>query len=105
MRHLPLAELEEGLAEVRRSPSEPGTVELIVRRPAEERREVLAEARLDPAEGLVGDCWAARGSSATEDGLAHPEMQLTVMNARAAALVAGSPERRPLAGDQLYVDL
>ncbi len=27
------------------------------------------------------------------------------MNARAASLVAGDPERRALAGDQLYVDL
>jgi MOSC domain-containing protein YiiM len=31
--------------------------------------------------------------------------QLTVMNARAAALVAGPVERWSLAGDQLYVDL
>lgn len=36
---------------------------------------------------------------------ADPEGQLTVMNARAAALVAGSKERWSLAGDQLYVDL
>jgi len=33
------------------------------------------------------------------------DRQLTLMNARAAALVAGDPGRRPLAGDQLYVDL
>jgi MOSC domain-containing protein YiiM len=32
-------------------------------------------------------------------------MQLNVMNARAAALVADGPERMALAGDQLYVDL
>jgi MOSC domain-containing protein YiiM len=32
-------------------------------------------------------------------------MQINVMNARAALLVAGSSERRALAGDQLYVDL
>ena len=32
-------------------------------------------------------------------------MQLTLMNARAAALIAGDRDRWPLAGDQLYVDL
>src|SRR5262249_17721621 len=35
----------------------------------------------------------------------HPECQVTVMNFRVASLVAGSPERVALAGDQLYVDL
>ncbi|MBK8050652.1 MAG: hypothetical protein IPK16_28245 [Anaerolineales bacterium] len=32
-------------------------------------------------------------------------MQLNVINARAIALVAQDPDRWPLAGDQLYVDL
>ncbi len=32
-------------------------------------------------------------------------MQLNVMNARVVALVAVDPDRRALAGDQLYVDL
>jgi len=32
-------------------------------------------------------------------------MQLNVMNSRAIALIAQAPDRWPLAGDQLYVDL
>ena len=32
-------------------------------------------------------------------------MQLNIMNARVARLIAGSPERWPLAGDQLYIDM
>jgi MOSC domain-containing protein YiiM len=32
-------------------------------------------------------------------------MQLNVMNAQTVALLAGSTERRALAGDQLYLDL
>jgi MOSC domain-containing protein YiiM len=32
-------------------------------------------------------------------------MQLTLMNARSASLIAGQPERRQLAGDQFFVDL
>ena len=39
------------------------------------------------------------------DGAADPEMQLNIMNARVAALVADAPERRALAGDQLFLDL
>src|SRR5215211_2842390 len=105
MTHATADELQFGLDEIRRSPADRGTVELIVCRPAEDEREVLAEAVLDADEGLVGDMWRMRGSSRTEDGSAHPGMQLTLMNVRAVAAVAGERERWPLAGDQLYVDL
>lgn len=98
-------ELEAGLDEIRRSPQNGGVLELIVRRPSTDQREVVDEARLDCTEGLLGDNWRERGSPVTEDGSAHPEMQLNIMNARAAALVAQSRERWPLAGDQLYLDL
>jgi hypothetical protein len=97
--------LEQALADVRRSPAGAGTVELIVRRPALEERELLEVAELDPVEGLVGDTWSTRPSSRTPDGSPHPDMQLTLMNARAVAAIAGPRERWPLAGDQLYVDL
>ncbi|HTX62811.1 MAG TPA: hypothetical protein VMD28_04190 [Acidimicrobiales bacterium] len=97
-------ELDARLDWVRRSPSDHGRVELIVRRPEEEHREVLVEAWLDPADGLVGDNWRQRGSSSTADGSADPERQLTVMNARIVSLVAQRRDRWPLAGDQLYVD-
>jgi hypothetical protein len=98
------AELEAGLDAIRRSPPQSGRVELIVRRPEVEAREVITEAHLDEHEGLIGDCWLERGSTATDDGAAHPETQITIMNARAAALIAGDRARWPLAGDQLYVD-
>ena len=97
--------LEEGLDHVRRSPADRGRLEMIVRRPTVDEREVVPRATLDLSEGLVGDNWRARGSRTTPDGLAHPDKQITVMNARAIALVAGPPDRWPLAGDQLYVDL
>ena len=105
MPHATRAELDAGLDEIRRSPSDHGTVELIVRRPDVDGREVLEECRLDPRHGLVGDSWRARGSNQTADGSAHPGMQLTLMNARVIGLVAGSRARWPEAGDQLYVDL
>jgi MOSC domain-containing protein YiiM len=90
-----LAELEQ----VRASPAELGRVELIARRPAEDEREVLEHADLDPTEGLIGDRWRARNSKHGCD------TQLTLMNSRAAALVAGPRSRWALAGDQLFVDL
>jgi len=103
--HLSTAELEAGLAVVRGSPPDHGTVELIVRRPAVDQRETLLEAELDVAAGLLGDTWPVRGSTSTPDGSPQPDAQLTVMNSRAALLVAQVPDRRLLAGDQLYVDL
>ena len=104
VRHLSMAELEAGLDLIRQSPSDDGVLELIVRRPRQNERDVLVEAQLDLTEGLVGDSWRARGSRHMPDKAAHPEMQLNIMNARAAALVAQSKDRWALAGDQLYVD-
>lgn len=98
-------ELEAGLGEITRSPKDGGILQLIVRRPAEGVRESLEVGELTLGEGLVGDNWATRGSLLTADKKAHPEMQLNVMNARVIALIAKHPERWPLAGDQLYVDL
>jgi hypothetical protein len=105
VRHLTWAELEAGLEEIRRSPADGGPLELIVRRPREGEREVLAEGELCLSRGLVGDSWSVRRSSRTADGSPHPEMQLNVVNARAIALAARGRERWPLAGDQLYLDL
>jgi MOSC domain-containing protein YiiM len=104
-RLLTMVELEAGLDDICQSPKDVGTVELIVRRPQPGKREVVQEAEIDLALGLVGDNWKARGSRHTPDGSAHPDAQLTVMNARAIALLAQQQARWPLAGDQLYVDL
>ncbi len=104
-KHLSLAELEVGLEAIRGAPKDGGRLELIVRRPEVEKREVLEVGFLDLAEGLVGDNWKTRGSSRTEDGSAHPEMQLNVMNARVIALLAQEKERWQLVGDQLFIDL
>ncbi len=103
--HLPMEALHAGLDEIRRSPRDGGRLACIVRRPRTDARESVAAAALTVDDGLVGDNWHARGSRRTADGTAHPDMQLTLMNARAIALVAGAPERWPLAGDQLFVDL
>lgn len=102
--HLDEARLQAGLEAIRRAPAREGSLELIVRRPRVDEREVLGEGRLDPAEGLVGDMWRVRPSSRTPDQSPHPDMQLNIMNARAIALFAGDRARWALAGDQLYLD-
>jgi hypothetical protein len=103
--HPTAGELSDGLGQILGSPSDEGLLKLVVRRLGESEREVLIEATLDPSEGLVGDTWRSRGSRRTSDHSADPTMQLTVMNARVAALVAVDDDRWKLAGDQLYVDL
>ncbi|MCE2448012.1 MAG: MOSC domain-containing protein [Candidatus Latescibacteria bacterium] len=104
VKHLSTEALTAGLDYIRQSPKAGGVLELIVRRPQTEAREVLDVGELDLVEGLVGDNWQQRGSSQTADGSAHPDMQLTLTNARLTALVAQDKRHWPLAGDQLYID-
>lgn len=103
--HLTEDELLAGLEHIRQAPPDGGRLELIVRRPAVGEREVLEEGELDVVDGLVGDTWRQRSSSRTPDRSPHPDCQINVMGARVADLVAGHPDRRALAGDQLFLDL
>lgn len=105
VRHLTMPELEAALAHLRAAPKDGGVVELIVRRPRVDHREVLDLAELDPVQGLIGDSWSTRPSSKTPDGSPHPEMQINIINSRVAALVAQDKDRWQLAGDQLYIDM
>lgn len=103
--HRTADELAAFVPQLLHAPRDVGTLKLVVRRPALGEREVLDEGELDLALGLVGDTWCERSSKRTPDGGPHPDMQLNVMSARMVAFLAGDPTRRPLAGDQLYVDL
>ena len=96
-----LAELELGLVAIQASPADLGRIEMVVRRPRTNQREILEEGELDPARGLVGDAWGFRGAVEATDY----DVQLTLMNSRTIALIAGDRARWALAGDQLYVDL
>lgn len=91
-------ELHEGLAHILGSPRDEGRIEMVVRRPVEDEREVVTEARIEPGRGVVGDRWASEPKPS-------PEAEVTLMNARCVALLAGDVDRWPLAGDQLYVDM
>ena len=98
IKHLSADKLEQGVDHILASPSDVGTLKLIVIRPDVDQRETPAEGRLDTEQGLVGDNWSNRANT-------NPDMQLNIMNARVIGLVAQTLERWPLAGDQLYLDM
>jgi hypothetical protein len=104
MNHLSTDELRAGLADVVAAPKTEGTLELIVRRPDVDEREVLEVGELSLTEGLVGDSWHARALARSDGEAPDPETQLNGKNVRFTALVAGSDARWELAGDQLYLD-
>ncbi len=101
--HRTLEELDAGLAAIRESPRDHGTLELIACRPAVGERAVLDLATLDVTTGLVGDTWNVRPTK-KPDRAPDPDAQVTLMNARVIALITGDRAQWPLAGDQLYVD-
>lgn len=96
--HRSIEELQTFMGHIEKAPADAGPVEMIVRRPDEDRREMLESGTLDPEIGLVGDNWVDRGASG-------PETQLTLMSSRVLDAVAMSRDRWPLAGDQIIVDL
>jgi hypothetical protein len=103
--HARTALLDASIEHIVAAPSDVGTVELLVARPANGQRLVLERAALRPGVGLIGDNYLARGSSKPGGGPADPLAELNVMSARALAAVAGPDrERWSLAGDQLIVD-
>jgi hypothetical protein len=96
--YLTTAELEAGLDYVRQSPKDAGTLTYIVVRPEVNQRVVLQECEMSAAQGVYGDNWLHKG---------RPDIdgQILLMNVRAIELLARTPDRWALAGDQLYVDL
>lgn len=100
--HRSTAELETFVDGILAAPKDGGPIEMIVRRPGENERELVESAELTTDAGLVGDDWVNR---IDEDGEPHYAAQLTLMNARVTDAVAGARERWPLAGDQVYVDM
>jgi len=97
-------DFEPFLADVRAAPRDIGRLELIARRPAVDKRELVDAAELDTRFGVIGDSWFGRGSSRTPDGRANPESQVTIISTRVLRAIEQDADRWPLAGDQLYVD-
>lgn len=95
--HLSTTALEEGLRQLPPPPTDAGTVVLVVARPDTGVRLTPERCRLTPEGGVEGDRWAQRGKP-------DPSMQITVMRADVARLIAnGQPLSLP--GDNLIVEL
>ena len=99
------AELTDHLDVVRASPLVDGRLDFLLCRPSEGEREVLAQARLDEVQGLLGDDWVTRPCRLTPDRSPHPDMQLNLINARFSAFLSSDDLLRAGTGDQLHVDL
>ena len=98
-------DLFEGLAGIRQSPGDDGALEMIVIRTGTGRRETPLESPVSAGQGVHGDHWAKRCWKSLPDGSPDPEVQITLMNSRCIALIAGDKSCWPPAGDNLFVDL
>lgn len=104
-RHVPEPELVAGLPEVKRSPADHGTLLRIVARLDQGGRELPESCEVTPEAGIAADRWSRTCTRRLENGELNPDTQLTLMNARFLAVVAGASEHWPVAGDNLLVDL
>ena len=96
-RFLTLSDLERELHELARSPTDKGRVALIVRRVAGGRREIPDQVEVSGDAGVTGDAWGRKPQR-------DPEMQIAVMQADVAKLIAnGQP--LTLFGDNLILEL
>jgi hypothetical protein len=105
LKQLSISELRLGLDEIKSSPKNNGVLQMIVRRPHTETREVITHAQINLINGLEGDNWKSRGSKHTPDGSANPEAQITLMNSRVIDLITNDKKDWQWAGDQLFVDM
>jgi MOSC domain-containing protein YiiM len=104
-RYVSTTALKIGLDHILQSPKDAGTLQMIVVRPRTDDRLVMDECMLAPELGVSGDNWAEGCWMTLPDGSPHPDVQVTLINARLISLVAGGRERWPLAGDNLVVDI
>jgi len=99
--HVARESLDPHLPALRSLDSEQGTLELIVVRPSEGERDLPETAELTIEEGLVGDRWEPHNDP---NGAPLRETQLTIASTHLLKLIA-EPERWPLSGDNLLVDI
>ena len=104
-RHLEMAELKDGLAEILKSPKDDGTIKGIVVRPERGERLDVTSRAISLEGGIEGDHWAKGCWKTTDDGRPDPDVQICIMNARCIALIAMDRSNWPPAGDNLFVDL
>ncbi len=97
MENLTMEELEANLVLIGQSPKDFGRLDLIVRRPAVDQREVLAEGTLDLRLGLAGDGWSSRKGLKMDGGLPNPDTTIDP-DELARDRIAGADERALASG-------
>jgi MOSC domain-containing protein YiiM len=97
--HLTRDQLAEGLTSISMSPSDEGTVEMLVIRPTEDERIMPPMVEVSADLGVHDDRWS---KGAARD---YPDTQITIINARLLDLVAGGRDRWALAGDNIVADM
>ena len=105
LQHLSIEEIEAGLPLVRQSPKDHGVLKAIVIRPAVNERQRLQQVDLSPEGGVHGDAWANGCWMSLPDGSPHPDVQVTLTNARFMNLIGHDESNWAPAGDNLFVDL
>ena len=103
--HRSIADLENGLENIKKSPADNGMLYMIVVRTSKRERAVPWYCKLSPAFGVEGDHWSQGAWKSLPEGIPDPMVQVTIMNSRCLDLIATSKERWPLAGDNLIVDM
>ncbi len=96
-RHLPLAELEQRLAELAPAASDAGRVTLLVARPSGDHRTTPKRAYLSASKGMSGDRWGSADKSGPGD-------QITAIQSSVARVLANGQDLS-LFGDNLFLDL
>jgi MOSC domain-containing protein YiiM len=99
--HVSRESLDPHLPALRALSSDDGTLQHIVVRPSEGERELPETGELTIEDGLVGDRWRPKLDA---DGRPLRETQLTIASTHLLGLIA-EPDRWPLSGDNLLVDL
>lgn len=103
--HLSMEQLQSHLDSIKQSPQDEGVLNAIVIRPVSNERVDMEISVVSPDGGVHGDRWAKQAWLNLPKQELDPKAQITVMNSRAAEVIAQTRERWPLAGDNLYVDL
>jgi MOSC domain-containing protein YiiM len=99
MKHLRLDELVAGKQSLPTSPTDAGTVDMIVVRNREDERTTPSSVELTREAGVQNDYWS------DSSYFGHTEMQVSLMNKHVLNLVSGNDRNRwSLAGDNLVVD-
>ena len=103
--HLTTEQIQAGMPNINQSPSDNGTLELIVIRPESDTRRVLGQVQLSQEGGVHGDRWAKESWKKLPDGRPHPDVQVALTNARLVDLLSQTKDQWSWAGDNLFVDL